>query len=213
MEVQKYTENYSGNSQIFTNGSPSKFNHVRGNHYIYLPNANYTFVGGIGQIYYCSTLNGSYSQVASLSTNTLYKITKSGYYRLLGGDTTFSIYGLNNSSVNIVNDLPKVTILSETTKTGSTTHGGNKLTISSGTTIFKPTITCNMTYDCGASLILSRSTAQNGTYTQLSKYSVGTNGKHTSGSYNSLTSSYYYKLDGANSYVYLKDTAGSAVRF
>ena len=47
---------------------------------------------------------------------------------------------------------------------------------------------------------------------QLSEYS-GSGGKITSGTYNSLTSSYYYKLNGISSYVYLKDTAGSAIQF
>ena len=216
IKIQKYTSNYSTSDDIYWNrGNTQALNNVNNAHYIYLASTGYKFSStNGGTILYSSTLNGSYSQVASITSSTSYTNTKTGYYSFSASNARFYIYGLNDSYFHLVNDLPKVTILSETTgPSGSTTHAGNKITINSGTTIFKPTITCNMTYDCGASLTLSRSTAQNGTYTQLSSYSLGSGGKHTSGTYNSLTSSYYYKLNGANSYVYLKDTAGSAVQF
>ena len=126
----------------------------------------------------------------------------------------FILIGPDSSFILLKNGLPKVTILSETTKNGSTTHAGNKITITSGTTIFKPTIFCNITYACPeyiSRLVISRSNTQNGTYTQLAKYTPGKGGAN--GTYNSLNSSYYYELEGANSTVYLKDTVGSAVQF
>ena len=181
---------------------------------VYIPYSGFKFKIPSGiTIQYSSTINGTYSTVGSVANNE-YTTTKAGYYKFQGVSQPV---GVTNTKVSmfpsIVEDLPKVTILSETWQGGSTSHAGNKIILTYGETTFKPTITCNMTYDCGASLTLSRSTAQNGTYTQLSSYSPGSGGKHTSGTYNSLTSSYYYKLNGANSYVYLKDTAGSAVQF
>ena len=114
--------------------------------------------------------------------------------------------GPDSSFILLKNGLPKVTIFS--TKQGSSY--GNKIEIYGGEIIFKPTITCKMEYSITGTLELYRSTSQNGTYTKLElpRGAYGTNV-----TYNSLTSSYYYKASGGGQPFYLKDTAGSAVQF
>ena len=189
---------------------------MRGNHYIYVPNGTYYFLGGSGvQIYYSSTLNGTYSQVGHADVGTPFSATnKSGYYRILGGDTTLSIYGLNNSSVNIVNDLPKVTIISNQ----NSTYSGNTISFSSSyktvSTFFKPTIDTKITvssnYSSNYFLHLKRSSTKDGSYSILYSFNLGSTTTYSG----TLTSSYYYELNTIYPFTaYFKDTAGSAVQF